>query len=213
MTFRLFGFLFALCTSLALAGTPANAHPHVWVKVNSELVYAPDGTVTGVRHVWTFDDMFSTYAVQGIEAKQKGVFTREELAPVAEENVSSMKELEYFTFAKADGKKTKFRDPVDYWLEFKDEMLTLHFFLPLEAPAKAASLNLEVFDPEFFIDFELAESDPVKLAGAPSACKLAVTRRPDPSAPLQGQRLSEAMFKQQASYGAMYANKIAVSCP
>jgi ABC-type uncharacterized transport system substrate-binding protein len=213
MIFRPFGFLVALCASLALSGTPARAHPHVWVKVNSELVYAPDGTVTGVRHVWTFDDMFSTYAVQGIEAKQKGVFTREELASVAEENVSSMKELEYFTFAKADGKKTKFRDPVDYWLEFKDEMLTLHFFLPLEAPAKAANLNLEVFDPEFFIDFELAGSDPVKLASAPSACKLAVTRRPDPSAPLQSQRLSEAMFKQQASYGAMYANKIAVSRP
>jgi ABC-type uncharacterized transport system substrate-binding protein len=213
MIFRPFGLLVALCASLALSGAQANAHPHVWVKVNSELVYAPDGTVTGVRHVWTFDDMFSTYAVQGIEAKQKGVFTREQLAPVAEENVSSMKELEYLTFAKADGKKTKFRDPVDYWLEFKDEMLTLHFFLPLEAPAKAANLNLEVFDPEFFIDFELAESDPVKLAGAPSACKLAITRRPDPSAPLQSQRLSEATFKQQASYGAMYANKIAVSCP
>ena len=106
MTFRPLGLLAAICTSLALSGTPANAHPHVWVKVNSELVYAPDGTVTGVRHVWTFDDMFSTYAVQGIEAKQKGVFTREQLAPVAEENVSSMKELEYFTFAKADGKKT-----------------------------------------------------------------------------------------------------------
>ena len=119
MIFRPFGLLAAICTSLALASTPANAHPHVWVKVNSELVYAPDGTVTGVRHVWTFDDMFSTYAVQGIEAKQKGVFTREQLAPVAEENVSSMKEFEYFTFAKADGKKAKFRDPVDYWLEFE----------------------------------------------------------------------------------------------
>ena len=166
MTFRPLGLLAAICASLALSGTPANAHPHVWVKVNSELVYAPDGTVTGVRHVWTFDDMFSTYAVQGIEAKQKGVFTREQLAPVAEENVSSMKELEYFTFAKTDGKKTKFRDPVDYWLEFKDEMLTLHFFLPLEAPAKAANLNLEVFDPEFFIDFELAARHP--LASSPS---------------------------------------------
>ena len=213
MIFRTFGLLVALCASLALAGTPAWAHPHVWVKVNSELVYAPDGTVTGVRHTWTFDDMFSTYAVQGIEAKQKGAFTREELAPVAEENVSSMKELEYFTFAKADGKKAKFRDPVDYWLESKDEILTLRFFLPLETPAKAADLNIEVFDPEFFIDFELAESDPVKLAGAPSACTLAITRRPDPSAPLQSQRLSEATFKQQASYGAMYANKIAVNCP
>ncbi|MFZ0116246.1 MAG: DUF1007 family protein, partial [Xanthobacteraceae bacterium] len=43
MIFRPFGLLVALCASLALSGTPANAHPHVWVKVNSELVYAPDG--------------------------------------------------------------------------------------------------------------------------------------------------------------------------
>src|ERR1700716_2927335 len=108
MTFRRFGFLFAICASLMLGETPARAHPHVWVTVTSELVYAPDGSVTGVRHAWTFDDMFSSYATQGIEAKQKGAFTREELAPVAEENISSMKEFDYFTFAKTDGKKAKF---------------------------------------------------------------------------------------------------------
>ena len=65
----------------------AQAHPHVWVTMRSEIVYTPDGTVTGVRHAWTFDDMFSAYALQGIETKAKGVFTREELAPLAEENV------------------------------------------------------------------------------------------------------------------------------
>ncbi len=213
MTSRLLSLLAALGSSLALAETPALAHPHVWVTVTSELVYAPDGTVTGVRHAWTFDDMYSTFATQGVEAKQKGVFTREELAPVAAESVSSIKEFDYFTFTKADGKKTKFNDPVDYWLEYKNEMLTLHFFLPLATPTKATSLAIEVFDPEFFIDFELAQADPIKLAGAPPACTLAVNRRPDPSGPLQSQRLSEATFNQGGNYGAMFANKIAVDCP
>jgi len=212
MTFRLLSLL-ALCSSLALAGTPALAHPHVWVTVASELVYAPDGSVTGVRHAWTFDDMYSTFATQGVEAKQPGAFTREELAPVAAENISSIREFDYFTFAKADGQKTRFNEPVDYWLEYKNETLTLHFFLPLVAPAKAASFAIEVFDPEFFIDFELAQSDPIKLAGAPAACALAVTRRPDPAGPLQSQRLSEATFNQGSNYGAMFANKIAVNCP
>ena len=55
--------------------------------MKSELVYAPDGSVTGVRHAWTFDDMFSVFATQGIEAKKKGEFTREELAPLAKVNV------------------------------------------------------------------------------------------------------------------------------
>jgi len=213
MIFRLFGLLCSVSTILGLAVASAHAHPHVWVKFTTELVYASDGTVTGVRHAWTFDGMYSTFTTQGVKGKQKGAFTRDELAPVAEETITSLKDFDYFTFAKADGKTAKFNEPVDHWLEFNNEMLTLHFFLPLSTPVKAANLDVEVYDPEFFIDFELAETDPVKLTGAPAACKLALTRPPDPSAPLQSQRLSEAMVNQQTNYGAMFANKIAVTCP
>src|SRR5262249_21040943 len=119
--------------SIAAAGA-ASAHPHVWVTVKSEVVYAPDGSVTGIRHAWTFDDMFSAFATQGLESKQKGAFTREELAPLAEVNVTSLKEFKFFTFAKADGKRAAFTDPVDYYLDYKDSVLTLHFTLPLKAP-------------------------------------------------------------------------------
>ena len=80
--------------------------------------------------------MFSTYALQGIETKTKGVYSREELAPLAQVNVESLKEFAFFTFAKADGKKEKFQEPVDYFLEYKDAALTLHFTLPLKAPVK-----------------------------------------------------------------------------
>ncbi len=50
---------------------PAAAHPHVWVTASSELIYAADGTITGVRHAWTFDEMFSTYALQGMSSFTK----------------------------------------------------------------------------------------------------------------------------------------------
>jgi ABC-type uncharacterized transport system substrate-binding protein len=72
----------AAAAALSLAD-PASAHPHVWVTMKSAVVYAPDGTVVGVRHAWTFDDMFSTFATQGLESKKKGEFTREELQPLA----------------------------------------------------------------------------------------------------------------------------------
>src|SRR5205814_5113006 len=107
----------------------AQAHPHVWVTVHTELVYAPDGKITGIRHAWSFDDMFSTFATQGLESKEKGKFTREELAPLAKVNVESLKEFDYFTVARANGKKADIGPPVDYWLEFKDGLLTLHFTL------------------------------------------------------------------------------------
>lgn len=55
----------AALAGLLLATAGAAAHPHVWVTIKSELVYAGDGSVTGVRHIWTFDEMFSAFASQG----------------------------------------------------------------------------------------------------------------------------------------------------
>src|ERR1700694_4955858 len=143
-------FRLALLAALAcwLAGADAaRAHPHVWVTMKSELLYAPDGSITGVRHAWTFDEMFASYALQGIETKTKGAYSREELKPLAQTNVESLKEYAFFTFAKADGKKEKFQEPVDYFLEYKDAALTLHFPLPLKTPVKPKDLAVEVFDP------------------------------------------------------------------
>jgi len=203
----------SLLGALVFASGAANAHPHVWITATSELVYAPDGALTGVRHAWTFDDMFSSYALQGLETKTKGVYTREELAPLAQTNVESLKEYAFFTFAKADGKKEKFLEPVDYFLEYKDTALTLHFTLPLKTPVKPKQLALEVYDPTYFINFDLDDKDPIKLVGAPAACQLKVQRPNEATA--NAQRLSEQNFMNgdNSNYGAMYANKITVDCP
>jgi len=205
--------LLLFAAGMILAANPAQAHPHVWITATSELIYAPDGSITGVRHAWTFDDMFSTYALQGIETKVKGVYSREELAPLAQTNVESLKEFKFFTFAKADGKKEKFQEPIDYFLEYKDSVLTLHFTLLLKAPVKPKQLALEVFDPSYFIDFQFVEKDPITLVGAPAACQMKLQRPNDGSA--NAQRLSENNFANgdNSNYGAMFANKISVDCP
>ena len=207
-------FLPALLPVLLLGAGAAEAHPHVWITSTSELIYASDGTLTGVRHAWTFDEMFAAYALQGIETKTKGAYTREELAPLAQTNVESLKEYAYFTFAKADGRKEKFNEPVDYFLDYKDNQLTLHFTLPLKAPFKAKALVLEVFDHSFFIDFKLAEKDPVRMVGAPEGCQMKIQRPSDGSA--SAQQLNEQTFMDggaNSNFGMMFANKITVDCP
>jgi ABC-type uncharacterized transport system substrate-binding protein len=88
---RLLG-LMLLAGALILGGQRAQAHPHVWITASSEVIYATDGSITGVRHAWTFDDMFSTYALQGLQTKTKGAYSREELEPLAQTNVESLKE-------------------------------------------------------------------------------------------------------------------------
>lgn len=200
----------------AMAATEsAHAHPHVWVTMKSELVYAPDGSVTGVKQAWSFDDMYSTYATQGLESKQPGTFTREELAPLATENVTSLKEFDYFTFAKVDGRKVAFADPVDYWAEYKDSVLTLYFTLPVKTPAKARAIELEVYDPTYFVDFGFAATDPLVLKNAPASCELSVKKPNSEEANARLQSLGEAAFASgdNTNYGAMFANKVSVKCP
>jgi ABC-type uncharacterized transport system substrate-binding protein len=167
-----------------------------------------DGSVTGVRYSWTFDDMFSAFATQGLDPKKPGVFTREDLAPLAKENVGSLKEFGYFTYAKANGKKIEMKEPTDYYLDYntKDTVLTLHFTLPLKAPVKAKELNVEIYDPEYFVDFSFKDmKEPIALVGRPQ--ELSVP---------PGQQLGEAFFNQltaSENWGAQFANKISVKCP
>jgi ABC-type uncharacterized transport system substrate-binding protein len=205
--------LFALML-LPLA-SPASAHPHVWVSAKSEIIYAPDGSITAIRHAWTFDDMYSAFAVQGIEQKTKGQFAREELAELAEVNVTSLKEFDFFSYAKLDGKDIEYGDPKDYYFDYKNETLTLNFTLPLKTPLKVKNLELEMYDPSYYVEFSFAEKDSIALVGAPAACK-STLERPQEMTVQQGQRLGEAFFNQPNSsqnWGAQFASKIAVKCP
>jgi ABC-type uncharacterized transport system substrate-binding protein len=97
-----------IAISMWLTASAAQAHPHVWVTMMTELLYAPDGSAIAVRQAWTFDDMYSAFAATGLQAKTKGQFTREELAPLAQENVESLKDFDYFTSPRsmANGRRT-----------------------------------------------------------------------------------------------------------
>jgi ABC-type uncharacterized transport system substrate-binding protein len=210
---------FAIAAALAgLFATvhAALAHPHVWVTMRSELVYAPDGSVTGIRHAWTFDDMFSAFATQGIESKKRGVFTRAELEPLAKTNIESLKDFDYFTVARANGKKVDFIDPpAGYYLDYKDQILTLNFTLPFKAPVKATDLQIEIYDPSYFVDFAFEKGAAVALVGAPAGCKLVVARPEEMDAALAAklfqmapdQKLDPSQF-----LGAQFANRIVVKC-
>ncbi|MGC1465278.1 MAG: DUF1007 family protein [Pseudolabrys sp.] len=194
----------------------ADAHPHVWVTMQTELVYARDGTLTGVQHSWAFDDMFSVFATQGMEGKTKGEFTRDELAPLAKVNIDSLKEYDYFTYVTADGKKAPLTDPPEgkYWLEFKDSVLTLHFILPLKEPVRAKNLKVEIYDPTIFVDFAFGKDKPVSAAGLPAQCKMTF-ERPREMTYAEGKALSNIPADEAnttMAWGAMFANKILVNC-
>lgn len=210
-------FARALAAVIVLATGPALAHPHVAVTVRSEIAYATDGKVAGVRHAWTFDPAYSAFVVQGLDKNNDGVFSPDELQDLAKENTESLVDFEYFTFLKNDGAKQAFDPPRNPAMAFDKGQATLTFELPLKTPAPAKkALTLEVYDPSYFVAFALsAEDDAVRLAGAPKGCALTVTR-PKPVDATQTQKLSETFFEALTAaqnFGGNFANRALVACP
>ena len=210
-----FKTILILLTTAAGIGAAA-AHPHVWVAVRIEVVFAPDGKITGVRHAWEFDEMYSAYAVQGLGKDGKPP-TKEELAPLAKTNVESLAEFEFFTFAKQSNAKLAFKPPENVTLEANDKkIVTLPFFLPLETPVAAKKpFSFQVYDPTYFVSFGLEKKDPVTLAGAPSGCSLSLVD-PAPLLANENQKLSEAFFQNMspgADFGVKLATRAIVPCP
>lgn len=169
--------------ALTLAATwpmPAAAHPHVWVSVVSEFLYDGDQNITGVRHQFTFDEMFSATVGAGLDADGNGKLTREELVALAKENVESLHEYGYFTVVKIEDQEVVLTEPVDYYSEGDAKgIVSLHFTLPFAAPVKLGSLQLSltVLDPTNFIAFGFAAKDPIVMAAnAPKSCTPSVEK-------------------------------------
>ncbi len=241
-----------------IAAPPARAHPHVWVTVETTVAY-DRGTVTGLRQRWYFDEIYTSMAIQGLDANADGVYDRSELAELARVNIEGLKEFGYFTFAKLADQPLEFDTPTDVVLEHtevtevpgqrfglagtpeleetgatggfwskltgyllgppqlpKRMVLALEFTLPLKQPvlADAEGFTFSTKDPSFFIWFDLASDNPIRLSeGAPAGCKADVIA---PSQDFsQGLQLSEAALNENdginISIGS--AKTVSISCP
>jgi len=167
---------------LGLGCGTAQAHPHVFVTAAIAIRFDATGKLTGVDETFTFDDVFSSFSTQGLDTNGDGKLSREELAPLATTNITAMKEFDYYTYASHGKDWRDFDDPKDYWLEDKNGVLVLHFFLPFKVPAPVdGQLSIEVRDPTIYVAFRMADQDSVRLIDAPPGCSVEAAK-PDPDA-------------------------------
>jgi ABC-type uncharacterized transport system substrate-binding protein len=198
------------------AAAPASAHPHVWITVKSQLAFTPDGKVSAVVHDWVFDEMYSAFATQGL-AKPGELVKREQFAPLAQENAGSLAEIGYFTTLKIGGKPVEFGSVTDYWMEERpDHLVEFHVTLPLKTPSSLANfVTLRVADPEYFIDFEFDDKNPVKLLSAPPGCSATVAK-PKPLEEADKTKLTESFFTNLSpgtNFGFKMASSAIIACP
>lgn len=191
--------------------TRAVAHPHVWIIFEATVIHEK-GAFVGVKYKWTFDEFYTAMAIEGLDKNKDGIYDREELAELAKVNIDGLKDFDYFTYPALAGKQLKVGEARDYWLEHKDGVLSLHFTLTLASPVlmEAKGLTISVYDPTYFIAFEPAKTDPVKLSeGAPKGCEAKIgvpAKKPGEDAAL------ESLQAQLGALGVDITKTIMVDC-
>lgn len=186
---------FAVLLALGLSGLGALAHPHVQVSVKMDVVLSDAGDISAVRHHWTFDEAYSAFASNGLDANKDGKLDRQELSALAKENVESLGEFGFFTFIRKGKEASGFGAPADYYLDHDGKVLTLHFTLPVEKQRiLAKDARLEVYDPSYFVAFEFDKDKPVSVEGGKLACTAKVMA-PSASVTARLSQMSESFFQ------------------
>lgn len=115
-TRRLFS-LAAISAVLSAATAPvANAHPHVWITVESTVLYE-QGSVAGIKHKWTFDEFYTAMAIQGLDTNNDGNYDRQELTELAKVNIDGLREFAFFTHVKLADHALEVGDASDAYLD------------------------------------------------------------------------------------------------
>lgn len=130
------------------------------------MLFDANKAVTGLKQRWTFDEMYSSYSMEGLDKNHDGVFDAASMKALADENMTSLKDYKYFTEITVDGLTLEVAAPVDYFVERDAEkILHLTFTLPLRKPLSAGQreLKVQVFDPDFYIALAFADGKAVEL--------------------------------------------------
>jgi ABC-type uncharacterized transport system substrate-binding protein len=192
---------------------PAHAHPHLLISFETTVLYEK-GAFVGLQHAWTFDEMNSIAEIEGLDKNNDGVYTRAELQELADLYAQRLKGATFFTDLKLAGKSLQFAAAKDPWVEYKNNVITLHFTVPFTAPVltEAKGLTFSVSDPSYYIAFTMAEkADAVRLGeGTPASCKARVGESTS-AAPQPPSGLQES-FAAFSAFGISAPKTVSVEC-
>ncbi|MBN9348044.1 MAG: DUF1007 family protein [Devosia sp.] len=170
----------AVLISGMLLTSPALAHPHIFVDATAQLFFDKEGRAVTLHNIWTFDEGYSSFAIQGLDADLDGKVTRNELQSLADENVAGLAEYGYYSSAGLGAKSVPFVNGRRAALDYVDNRVTLSFDVDFAIPvAMSNTLELDISDPQYYLAIQFASRDTIDLVGAPPGCGVEL-QRPEP---------------------------------
>ncbi len=207
-------FVAAVATLLLLApAAPATSHPHAWIDLRSGLLFDEHGRITAIEQEWFFDYFYSTIIAEELVMEDRPI--QEVLDELAEINLTSLADYDYFTEMIADGGDVGIGEILEYETAMRGERLWLRFVVELDEPVdpNAQIVSYSIYDPSYYIEMVHLEGEPVMLRGGQTGSCMALTRSADPT--FEAIALAAAIDRTQtgpSDLGAMFAEWVHVTC-
>jgi len=205
----------SLAATLAWA-TPAWVHPHVFAEASLEVKLDGATAVHSLRHVWRFDDLFSSTVLVEFDKNQDLKLDDAELLDVANTIFASLAEFDYFQLVSSQGKNVAMKPPERLIATFETNQLVVFFESQPSEPLKlAGKVDFGVYDPTFYTAIDFTEDTNMVVEGLPASCKRQVIR-PDPDEAIaqNQQTLTEDFFNNPGGndLGSIFATRLELDC-
>lgn len=210
-------FLFAALAAFGLGASSAAAHPHIFAEARLDVVVAPDATVTSMRNLWRFDDLFSSTVLVEFDKNKDLKLDDSELLEVANTIYQSLAEFDYFQLVTHDGKDVAVKPPERLIASFEANQLVVLFETTTKEPMKlAGKVDFGVYDPTFYTAIDFSDDAHMAVENMPLSCKRQVIR-PDPDQVLEENKdtLTDAFFNDPSGNDMtkLFATKLELTCP
>lgn len=208
--------IFAGLAGLAISVAPASAHPHVFAEANLEIVVDADSNVEALRHVWRFDDLFSSTVLIEFDMNADLEMDISELEAVGAVIHESLAEFDYFQFVTLDGRDIEMLPPDQIIADFQDSQLIILFESRPAQPLKlAGTAGFGVYDPTFYTALDFYDDASLSVPALPAGCQRSVIRPdPDEAIAMNQQSLTEAFFDDPAGndLNKIFATRLELTC-
>jgi len=204
-------------TALLAASGAAGAHPHVFAEARLDVVLSADHqSVKALRHLWRFDELFSSTVLMQFDKNSDLKLDDAELKDVADTIFSSLAEYDYFQLVTVDGKDVHMNAPSQVMTNFDNDQLIVLFESEPATPIKlAGTIDFGVYDPTFYTAIDFTEDANMAVERLPSTCTRKVIR-PDPDTAIaQNQKtLTDAFFNDPTGtdMSKIFATKLELTC-
>ncbi|WFS00741.1 DUF1007 family protein [Rhizobium tumorigenes] len=165
------------------ASLPAQAfaHPHIFIDATFEAVASADGTLSELRNVWKFDDVFSSSVLLDFDKNENNTLDKSELLAVGKTVRNSLEQYKYYTNVTVNGKAVPMAKPESIQADYKDGALILTFSLkPVTKTTLVGTAIFGIYDQTLYTAVDFASDNDMATSGAGfSHCSRKVVR-PNP---------------------------------